>query len=229
MKNSVQQLFEKYAGLVGEALLRPILTHDFPGKIAVVSSFGTESAVLLRMVATVNPTTPVFLINTGKLFPETLLYRDELARRLGLTNVQMIGPSDEELDSDDKDSLLWHTDSRACCTLRKVNPLQKALGPYEAWVTGRKRYQGGLRTALPSIEESGGRVKVNPLAEMTFEQIEAEFTTHHLPRHPLVEKGYLSVGCTTCSKRITAITSDRRAGRLELDEHGECGIHLLSR
>jgi phosphoadenosine phosphosulfate reductase len=225
--NHVQRLSERYRGLTGEELLRPLIGYDFPGRIAVVSSFGTESAVLLRMVAAIDPALPILFINTGKLFAETLRYCDELASRLGLTNIRTLSPSKEALGARDPESALWRSDTRACCTLRKVEPLQRALAHYDAWITGRKRYQGGLRSALPVIEESGDRIKVNPLAEMTFEQIEADFETYGLPRHPLEKDDYQSVGCNTCSQRIsTSSTSDRRAGRLELDEHKECGIHL---
>ena len=224
--NNALQLSQYYRRLRGEEFLYPLITEEFLGKIAVVSSFGTESAVLLRMVATVDPDTPVLFINTGKLFRETLAYCDTLSHYLGLTNVQMIGPSQDAIIANDPDSSLWSTDDRACCGFRKVTPLREALGPYDAWITGRKRYQGGMRSDLQPIEESDGRIKINPLAEMTFEQIEREFSIYDLPRHPLEQGGYPSVGCTTCTQRIDPTdTEDRRAGRTELDEKKECGIH----
>jgi phosphoadenosine phosphosulfate reductase len=221
----IEQLLEKYGKLTGEALLHPLILREFPEQIAVVSSFGTESAVLLRMVAAINPAVPVLFINTGKLFTETMRYCEELVGRFGLTNVQTLCPSQEVLGIQDPESSLWRTDPRACCTLRKVEPLQKALGAYTAWITGRKRYQGGSRSTLSLIEENRGRIKINPLAKMAVEQIEAEFESYCLPRHPLEQEGYLSVGCRTCSQPTGMGTSDRRSGRLELDEGGECGIH----
>lgn len=220
------ELALRYRGLRGEDLLRPLIKDVFPGKIAIVSSFGTESAVLLRMAAAVDPAIAVLFINTGKLFSETLQYGEELARRLGLTNVRMLRPREERLRARDPESYLWRTDPRACCGLRKVDPLRDALLPYDAWVTGRKRYQGGLREDLPAIEESDGRIKINPLAEMTLAEIEADFQMYGLPRHPLKAAGYVSVGCYTCSRRIGPDAPHRRAGRTELDANRECGIHL---
>ncbi len=222
----VLELALRYRGLRGEELLRPLIKDVFPGKIAIVSSFGSESAVLLHMAAAVDPAIAVLFINTGKLFPETLRYSERLAKRLGLTNVHMLRPREDRLHARDPQSSLWRTDHRACCRLRKVDPLQDALAAYDAWVTGRKRYQGGLRGNLPAIEESDGRIKVNPLAEMTPADIEAYFEKHRLPQHPLRADGYESVGCYTCSARIGPDAPHRRAGRKELNDDRECGIHL---
>lgn len=220
----VEALGQEYHGLHGEALLRPMIENEFKGRIALVSSFGTESAVLLNMAARIDPALPVLFIDTGKLFGETLRYRDDLVALLGLTDVRTVRPSVVKIQERDPDMTLWQKDADACCFTRKVEPLAQALKGFDAWITGRKRYQGGARTTLPPIEADAGFVKINPLAGMTLAEIDAAFETHHLPRHPLEAEGFLSVGCYTCSARV-APGADRRSGRWAGSEKNECGIH----
>ena len=218
------ELAARYAGLDGEALLRPIIAHEFPGRIAVVSSFGAEAAVLLHLVAKVDPATPVIFLDTGKHFPETLAYREQVTARLGLRDVRVVAP--EPLSAAHLDPLgtLWRNGPDHCCHLRKTLPLSRALVGFDAWITGRKRHQGGARTQLETIEAVDGRTKVNPLVSWSPAQIEAVFAAADLPRHPLVPDGYTSIGCATCTKR-TAPGEPARAGRWAGLEKTECGIH----
>jgi phosphoadenosine phosphosulfate reductase len=139
--------------------------------------------------------------------------------------VRTIAPRAERVAARDPDGMLFHRDPDACCALRKVEPLEEALGGFDAWISGRKRYQGGARAALPTFEAAAGRIKINPLAGWTFEAVEAAFATYDLPRHPLEEDGFPSVGCMPCTKRI-AVGSDRRAGRWAGMGKTECGIHV---
>ena len=220
----VAALSAAYQGRHGEALLRPLITREFPGRIALVSSFGTESAVLLQMAAAIDPALPILFIDTGKLFGETLRYRDELVALLGLKDLRTVQPTAVRIAECDPDAMLWQTAPDACCFTRKVEPLAQALKGFDAWITGRKRYQGGARATLPAIESDAGFVKINPLAGMNFAEIEAAFETHHLPRHPLEAEGFLSVGCYTCSARVAA-GGDRRSGRWQGTDKNECGIH----
>jgi phosphoadenosine phosphosulfate reductase len=220
----VEALSSAYHGLHGEALLGPLIQREFPGRVALVSSFGTESAVLLRMVAAIDPALPVLFIDTGKLFGETLRYRDELVALLGLRDVRTVRPTALKIAERDPDMMLWRNDPDACCFTRKVEPLAQAIKGFDAWITGRKRYQGGARMQLPTIEGVDGFVKINPLAGMNFAEIEAAFETHGLPRHPLEAEGFLSVGCYTCSARV-APGADRRSGRWQGTDKNECGIH----
>ena len=199
--------------------------REYCGDIAIVSSFGTESAVLLHMVAQIDPAAPVLLIDTGYLFTKTLQYRDELAGRLGLTNVQAVTPAKAACARQDADGDLWRRAPEACCAIRRVAPLAHALNGYSAWVTGRKRFQGGLRAYLPVVEASQGRVKFNPLARWRPEEIEAYFARHNLPRHPLEARGFSSVGCWPCTQ-ATGAGPDPRAGRWAGSDKTECGIHL---
>jgi phosphoadenosine phosphosulfate reductase len=210
----------------GFSALRRAITQDHVGRIAVVSSFGAESAVLLALVADIDPSTPVLFIDTRQHFPETLAYRDALTRFLGLTDVRTIGPTNADIDANDPPGELWRFDPDACCRLRKVTPLERALAPFDAWVTGRKRHQALTRVALPLVEQVDGKAKINPLADWTAAQIEAEMVRRGLPRHALSTAGYPSIGCATCTVAV-ASGEDPRSGRWFGTGKVECGIHRL--
>ena len=195
-------------------------------KLALVSSFGTESAALLKVMADVDPAIPVIFLDTGWLFEETLAYRDTLVKALGLTDVRSIKPDDEALSRQDPDRELWFTDPDACCRIRKVEPLARALKPFSGWINGRKRFQGGTRADIPVVEDDGVRLKFNPFANVSREEVEAIYTLAKLPPHPLVASGYQSVGCMPCSSRSSA-GEDARAGRWRGRAKTECGIHTM--
>jgi phosphoadenosine phosphosulfate reductase len=194
--------------------------------LALVSSFGTESAALLKVMADVDPAISVIFLDTGWLFEETLAYRDTLIATLGLTDVRSIKPLDEVLSREDPDRELWFSDPDACCRIRKVEPLARALKPFGAWINGRKRFQGGLRAAIPVVEDDGVRLKFNPFANVSREQIQAIYASASLPPHPLAAIGYLSVGCMPCTSR-TSPDEDARAGRWRGRPKTECGIHTV--
>ena len=220
-----RSLTARYGGLDVEGLLDAVITREFAGRIALVSSFGVESVVLLDLVARVDPDTPVIFIDTGKLFPETLAYRDQLIERLGLGKVRTIGPDADLVAARDTDGTLWSRDPDACCALRKVLPLDAALDGFDAWISGRKRFHGGGREALETIEADGGRIKFNPLAQWTQNDVERYMSRQDLPRHPLAAEGFASLGCQTCTRRIAA-GETVRAGRWAGADKTECGIHL---
>ena len=193
-------------------------------RLALVSSFGTESAALLKVMAEVDPAVPVIFLDTGWLFEETLAYRDTLIATLGLSDVRSIKPLEATLSREDPDRELWFSDPDACCRIRKVEPLARALKPFAAWINGRKRFQGGARAEIPVVEDDGTKLKFNPFANVSREEIEAIYQMAKLPPHPLVASGYLSVGCMPCSSR-TAPGEDARAGRWRGQAKRECGIH----
>jgi phosphoadenosine phosphosulfate reductase len=195
-------------------------------RLALVSSFGTESAALLKVMADVDPAIPVIFLDTGWLFEETLAYRDTLIAALGLRDVRSVKPLEETLSREDPDRELWFSDPDACCRIRKVEPLARALAPFSAWINGRKRFQGGLRAAIPVVEQDGVRLKFNPFANVTREEIEAIYAAAKLPPHPLVASGFLSVGCMPCTSR-TSPDEDARAGRWRGRPKTECGIHTV--
>jgi len=195
-------------------------------RLALVSSFGTESAALLKVMADVDPAIPVIFLDTGWLFEETLAYRDTLIATLGLRDVRSIKPSEETLSREDPNRELWFSDPDACCRIRKVEPLARALEPFSGWINGRKRFQGGLRASIAVVEDDGARLKFNPFANVSREAIEAIYATANLPPHPLAGKGYLSVGCMPCTSR-TSPDEDARAGRWRGRPKTECGIHTV--
>lgn len=197
----------------------------FEGHVASVSSFGTESAVLLHMVAAVDRHAPVLFLDTGMLFEETLAYRDQLADRLGLTDIRVFAPEAGETEARDPDRMLWSTDPDLCCAMRKVVPLTNALRGFDAWFNGRKRLHGDSRAALPVVEADGERIKVNPLANIPPQELRDYFEANDLPRHPLQGLGFSSIGCMPCTSR-TAPGEGVRAGRWRGTGKTECGIHL---
>jgi phosphoadenosine phosphosulfate reductase len=192
--------------------------------LAVVSSFGTESAALLKVMADVDPAIPVIFLDTGWLFDETPAYRDALIATLSLRDVRSIKPLEDTLSLQDPDRELWFSDPDACCRIRKVEPLARALTPFSAWINGRKRFQGGARAAIAVVEGDGARLKFNLFANVTREQIQAIYARAKLPPHPLTAMGYLSVGCMPCTSR-TSPDEDMRAGRWRGRPKTECGIH----
>ena len=206
-------------------ILELALTGEFSRKTAMVSSFGAESAVLLHMVAQIDPNTPILFLNTGKLFGETLRYRDRLQDILGLGDVRTLAPSLDARLKNDADGTLWSRDTDACCNFRKTIPLQKALEPFAAQITGRKRFQTRERADMQPVEYFEGRFRFNPLWQWDLQQLEAYTERHDLPRHPLVEDGYPSIGCMPCTRRVQA-GEDYRAGRWSGLDKDECGIHL---
>lgn len=211
-----------FGHLSGKALIEAVLAH-YPGKVAVTSSFGAESAVLLDLVAQVDPAVPVIFIDTGELFDETVEYRYQLERRLGLSDLRVVRPTEAERAAAED---LWRTDPDQCCELRKVRPLARAVADFTVLIDGRKRAHGFGREALSSVEPAGGVLKVSPLASWGEEDIQNAFAARNLPRHPLVARGYRSIGCWPCT-RATAPGEPARAGRWAGSAKTECGIHTV--
>jgi phosphoadenosine phosphosulfate reductase len=218
------ELLARYRDYDGLMIVRAMIEREFGGRIALVSSFGAEAAVMLDLVARVDPATPVLFLETGKHFGESLAYRHALAEHLGLSNVRDIRPDPADLTAHDPDGTLHARDPDACCAIRKVWPLDAALDGYDAWFTGRKRFQTAARGELPAVEAGEGRIKVNPLARWGAEDIERYYEARGLPRHPLYAKGFLSIGCAPCTRAV-APGEDPRAGRWAGQDKSECGIH----
>ncbi|MBR0551335.1 phosphoadenylyl-sulfate reductase [Stakelama marina] len=213
-----------FRGTDTREMLQTVLGERMLGEVAVVSSFGTESAVLLHLIASIDPATPILFLDTGKHFPETLAYRDALVERLGLTSLRILTPDAETLATRDESGLRWSYDPDGCCEIRKVVPLETALAGFDASITGRKAFQAGTRTTLPRFELDGDRLKVNPLIGWSKADIDAYFDAHDLPRHPLETEGYLSIGCAPCTSKV-APGEDPRSGRWRGWDKTECGIH----
>lgn len=222
-----ERLNERYRHHAATEVLRRAVTDPDLGKVALVSSFGAESVVLLHMVSVVAPGLPVLFIDTQMLFAETLEYQREVSAKLGLTDVRVIRADEAQVSRLDPDGTLHQFNQDACCDLRKTVPLETALSGFDAWITGRKRFQGGQRTDLDFFEpEPPLRLRVNPLAHWRMEDVQTYMTENNLPRHPLVAKGYPSIGCAPCTSPVKP-GEDPRAGRWRGSDKSECGIHFI--
>lgn len=219
----------RLSSLSAQDILQHVLDTDAFGPTALVSSFGADSIVLLHMLSLVAPDTPVLFIDTLLLFDETLSYQIRVARELRLSNVQIIRADRQDLFNADNEGLLHLHDPDACCALRKTKPLENALTNYGSWISGRKRYQAASRTTLnvAEFDDETKKLKINPLAHWSREDIAEYIERNNLPRHPLLKAGYRSIGCSPCTTPVHA-HEDERAGRWRDTPKTECGIHFGS-
>jgi phosphoadenosine phosphosulfate reductase len=224
-RHDIAGLNSRFAESGTRALLSTVLDRFAGKRIALVSSFGANSVVLLHLVAGIDPTLPVLFIDTGKLFGDTHRYREQLAERLGLTDIRVIAPQAAVLAHNDPYGALWMRDRDACCDLRKVTPFAEAISGFDIWISGRKRYQGGRRAELELFEADGTRLKINPLANWTAGDVDIYRSAFDLPQHPLVAKGFRSIGCEPCTTPVHH-GEDERAGRWRGSDKSECGIHV---
>ena len=227
MTERVAALNARYRHHGATAVLEHSLRDREVGRVALVSSFGAESVVLLHLLSVVSPHTPVLFIDTQMLFPETLAYQLELAEKLYLTDIRRLSPAPARLAMDDPDGTLHQFNTDACCGLRKTEVLETALEGFDAWITGRKRFQSGTRAAVEFFEAEGeDRLKINPLAHWGPEDLQEYMINNRLPRHPLVAKGYPSIGCAPCTSPVKP-GEDPRSGRWRGSAKTECGIHFI--
>lgn len=225
LRDRAAGLSARHGGAGAAEVLAAAIGTDFAGRIGLVSSFGTDSAVLLHMVAGIDPYVPVIFLDTAKHFPETLAYRDALVARLGLCNIQTVTPRPAALHADDPRGDLHGRDPDLCCHVRKTLPMLAALRPLDCWITGRKRGQAESRAGMALFEAQDRWIKLNPLAGWSAADVAAYMARHGLPGHPLKARGYLSVGCAPCTRPV-APGEDPRAGRWEGSAKTECGIHF---
>ena len=219
----------RFAGVDAREMLRAVIGEGLAGRVAVVSSFGAESAVLLHLLAQIDPATPVVFLDTHKHFAGTIAYRDELVDRLGLTDLIVVEPDPARLAESDANGLRWSFDPDGCCEIRKVEPLARTLAGFDATITGRKGFQSATRAGLPRFEidrsDAASRLKINPLANWSKAELDAYVAEHDLPAHPLVAQGYPSIGCSPCTSKVAA-GEDLRSGRWKGWDKVECGIHV---
>ena len=200
--------------------------QTFGQKLALVSSFGADSIVLLHMAAQIDREFPVIFLDTRMLFYETLTYQTQVASSLGLKNVHRIEPDETVLRLSDAQGALHQNAPDDCCHIRKTLPLDMAMSGFEASVTGRKRYQTGARASMAVVDmDHEGRARFNPLASWVASDIQAYMERHDLPAHPLVASGFRSIGCAPCTTSVGE-GEDPRAGRWRDQSKTECGIHF---
>jgi phosphoadenosine phosphosulfate reductase len=193
--------------------------------LALVSSFGADSVALLHLAAITEPDLPVLFIDTEMLFAETLVYQQEVAERLGLRQVHILLAQD--IHQHDPDGTLHERAPDACCTLRKTAPLAAALAHHGGWISGRKRFQSSSRASLDFFEVDDHRIKVNPLAHWTQGDLTSYIEENRLPKHPLISRGYPSIGCAPCTTPVQP-GENPRAGRWRNSRKEECGIHFAN-
>jgi phosphoadenosine phosphosulfate reductase len=223
----VSTLNARYKHHSATAVLEHALGDDDLGRVALVSSFGAESVVLLHLVSVIAPETPVLFVDTKMLFQETLDYQRELAEKLALCDIRTIRANPARVNFEDPDGTLHQFNTDSCCNVRKVEPLERALSKFDGWITGRKRFQNADRGTIDFFENEGDfRIKVNPLAHWGREDLEEYMVENRLPRHPLVAKGYPSIGCAPCTSAVKP-GEDPRAGRWRGTQKTECGIHFI--
>jgi phosphoadenosine phosphosulfate reductase len=223
----VTTLNARYRHHAATAVLEHALKDATLGRVALVSSFGAESVVLLHLVSVIAPETPVLFVDTRMLFPETYEYQRQLAEKLHLCDVRTIRAAQPRVNFEDPDGTLHQFNTDACCGVRKVEPLERTLSDFNGWITGRKRFQASTRQTVEFFEAEGDlRIKVNPLAHWGPEDLKDYMINNQLPRHPLVAKGYPSIGCAPCTSPVKE-GEDPRAGRWRGSQKVECGIHFI--
>ena len=229
LQDKAAELNARFKTAGARTVLKASLNSADFERTALVSSFGADSVVLLHMASIIDKSLPVIFVNTEMLFPETIDYQAKLTIELGLWNVRIVRPDEHEVNARDPHGDLHLNSTSACCALRKTRPLQRALEGFDTWITGRKRFQSGTRAGLDffEAEDATGRIKVNPLASWSINDIASYMEANDLPKHPLIEKGYPSIGCEPCTSEVKA-GEDARAGRWRGLNKTECGIHLSS-
>jgi len=218
---------KKYEALGPEEVLKWAIGEEFKGKVALSSSFGIGSAVLLHMVSRIDPAIKVIFINTGCHFKETLKYKEELVSLLKLSNIAEYAPSEKDLELFDPDRTLFEKHHDLCCAIRKVEPIKRSLKGLNAWISGIMRSQAKTRKGAHRVEAyEGGLFKVNPLVNWTSKDSFHYMEENDLPHHPLFEKGYSSIGCEPCTFLPTD-ENDERSGRWKGASKTECGLHTF--
>lgn len=201
----------------------------FAPKIVVACSFGAEDVVLVDMVHRIDPTIPLFYLDTDFLFPETYATRDRIIQQYALQPTQVIQVQSlltPDQQAAQHGAALWSTEPDRCCQLRKVEPLTRVLKGYEAWITGIRRDQSPTRANAGLIEWDSKfqLVKVNPLARWTWADVWTYIKVYEVPYNPLHDQNYPSIGCTHCTAPV-APGEDPRAGRWKTFTKTECGLH----
>ena len=220
----ISTLNKECQGLAPEEILK-VSIKKFYNKITYICSFGTESAIILHMISKIDTKFPIFLLNTHFLFPETIAYKNKLLKKLRLTNCLDIFPDELSIKQEDPKNNLWMTNTDRCCEIRKVQPLDKILKNYSSWISGRKAYHQGERIDLKPFELLNKKIVVNPLINIKKKEADNYFEANDLPEHPLLKKGYFSIGCIHCTFKTTD-KNNMRSGRWKNKIKTECGIHF---
>jgi phosphoadenosine phosphosulfate reductase len=220
----IQKLSEDFETKTPQDIIEWAVGIYWP-EIAMSSSFQTQSVPLLHMVTRIKPDLPVFFIDTGYHFWETLMFREKIASEWKINVIDLYRDTRWDVFAHQRTRTLPLTDPNLCCYLHKVQPMQKALKDIKAWISGIRRDQTSVRANAKILElQDDGLLKINPLLNWTKADVKRYAEEHHLPSHPLLEKGYRSVGCAPCTIAI-GMNDDERAGRWAGKDKVECGLH----
>lgn len=215
----IEQLNRKYQTLSITERIQEIYNDFEDGEIMVTSSFAATSAFLLKLFSEINRNQKVYFIDTGYHFEETIAYKEKLTELYGL-NVESLRAIEEEHNFTTMDET-WRKNPDFCCSINKVKPLDTIKKKYTLWVSGLMKWQSDHRSSLNVFEHRGDILKFYPLLDVTKEERDAFIAKHNLPFHPLVAKGYNSIGCTHCT-----VPGEERNGRWNNSPKTECGLHL---
>jgi len=218
-EEEINILNKKYQPLSVDQRINELYKDFDVNEVMLTSSFAATSAFLLKLFADINKQQEVFFIDTGYHFPETLNYKEELSRKYNL-NVKSISALKEEHAFTTKDET-WKKNPDFCCSINKVKPLEIIKENYSVWVSGLMEWQSDHRSTLNIFEQRGEILKFYPLLDVSKERRDSYIEKHQLPFHPLVEKGYHSIGCSHCT-----VPGEDRSGRWNNNPKTECGLHL---
>jgi phosphoadenosine phosphosulfate reductase len=231
-----QEFHSNYNHLEAEKLIEAANKFFSDGSLVSFSSFGSYSSLMLDMVAKVNNNLPILFLETGKHFPETLEFVEQVKTSLNLKNIVALTPDEKILKNVDPEGDLWKVHVDRCCWIRKVEPLDRYIEANNivSVITGRRAYQTKEREKMELVEmDDKGKIRLNPVAFWSKDKIKEEFAKRNLIQHPLVAKGYPSIGCAPCTRAVNP-GEDERSGRWahvadyqpNSLQKTECGIHL---
>jgi len=215
----LEKLNEKYKHMNFDERIKTLYQDFETDKVLVTSSFAATSAYFLHIISTINPKQVISFIDTGYHFPDTLTYKDELIKRFSL-KVQDVKPDDYQHEFSQKEKL-YETDPDFCCSINKVQPLENIKENYDVWVSSLMGWQTDHRAGMQVFEERGKILKFNPMIDVSREERDRYIKEHDLPFHPLVAKGFSSIGCTHCT-----VAGEGRSGRWVGKPKTECGLHF---
>lgn len=217
--SQIEQLNKRYKPLTPCQRIQNLYKDFEETEIMLTSSFAATSAFLLKLFSDINQNQEVIFIDTGYHFKDTLAYKNQLEKQYGL-KVKSIRAPKEEHDFTTKNQT-WKTNPDFCCSVNKVQPLEKVKKLHNVWVSGLMKWQSDHRASLDIFEERGDILKFYPLVDVSKEERDNYIAKHNLPFHPLVAEGYNSIGCTHCT-----VPGEDRSGRWNNSPKTECGLHL---
>lgn len=208
-----------------EAIQQQLLKYKSEGKkMFATSSFQTHSIVMLHIISRIVPEIPIYFINTGFLFPETITYKNQIASSFNLNVIDAKSSVSKSQQKDMYGNLLFASDPDYCCYLNKIQPLDPILAEHDIWINGVRADQTDVRKAMRVEEESKyNTLRFHPMLDWSKKDIYSYIRTHHIPKHPLDEKGYMSIGCEPCTRKV--ILGDERSARWFGLNKTECGLN----